>query len=53
MPRLCANLSMLFTEHQFLQRFAHAAKAGFRGVEFLFRTTSTAPRSRHVCSSTV
>ncbi|MBD8729925.1 hydroxypyruvate isomerase [Pseudomonas sp. CFBP 13710] len=36
MPRLCANLSMLFTEHQFLQRFAHAAKAGFRGVEFLF-----------------
>jgi hydroxypyruvate isomerase len=36
MPRLCANLSMLFTEHQFLQRFAYAAKAGFRGVEFLF-----------------
>lgn len=36
MPRLCANLSMLFTEHAFLDRFALAARAGFRGVEFLF-----------------
>lgn len=36
MPRLSANLSFLFTEHAFLDRFAAAAAAGFRGVEFLF-----------------
>ncbi|MCW5643258.1 MAG: hydroxypyruvate isomerase [Rhodoferax sp.] len=36
MPRFAANLSMLFTEHPFLDRFAHAAKAGFDAVEFLF-----------------
>jgi hydroxypyruvate isomerase len=36
MPRLAANLSFLFTEVAFLDRFAAAAQAGFRGVEFLF-----------------
>lgn len=36
MPRLDANLSMLFTEVGFVERFARAAAAGFRGVEFLF-----------------
>ena len=36
MPRLCANLSMMFNEVPFLDRFAAAAKAGFEGVEFLF-----------------
>lgn len=36
MPKLAANLSMLFTEHPFLDRFARAAEAGFAGVEFLF-----------------
>ncbi|WP_397453256.1 hydroxypyruvate isomerase [Pseudomonas sp. NA-150] len=36
MTRLCANLSMLFTEQPFLQRFAAAASAGFSGVEYLF-----------------
>ncbi|OEY67498.1 2-oxo-tetronate isomerase [Marinobacter sp. X15-166B] len=36
MIRLAANLSMLFTEHDFLGRFPAAAKAGFRGVEYLF-----------------
>lgn len=36
MPRLAANLSFLFTELAFLDRFAAAAKAGFTGVEFLF-----------------
>jgi hydroxypyruvate isomerase len=36
MPRLAANLSMLFTEVPFLDRFAAAANAGFKGVEFLF-----------------
>ncbi len=36
MPKLAANLSMLFTEAPFLERFAAAAGAGFAGVEFLF-----------------
>ena len=36
MPRFAANLSMLFTEHAFLDRFEQAAKAGFEAVEFLF-----------------
>ncbi len=36
MPRLCANLSMLFTELDFLQRFEAASHAGFKGVEYLF-----------------
>ena len=34
MPRLAANLSMLFTEFDFLDRFEAAASAGFRAVEF-------------------
>src|SRR5476651_841585 len=36
MPRFAANLSMLFTEQDFLARFEAAAKAGFSGVEYLF-----------------
>ncbi|MCY7317685.1 MAG: hydroxypyruvate isomerase [Ramlibacter sp.] len=36
MPRFAANLTMLFTEHPFLDRFERAAKAGFEAVEFLF-----------------
>lgn len=36
MPAFCANLTMLFTELPFLDRFEAAAKAGFKGVEFLF-----------------
>ena len=36
MPKFCANLTMLFNEHPFLDRFDAAAKAGFKGVEFLF-----------------
>lgn len=36
MPRLAANLTMLFTEHPFLERFAAAARSGFGHVEFLF-----------------
>jgi 2-dehydrotetronate isomerase len=34
--RLAANLSFLFTEIPFLERFDAAAKAGFRAVEFSF-----------------
>jgi hydroxypyruvate isomerase len=36
MPKLAANLSMMFNEVPFLDRFAAAAAAGFRGVEYLF-----------------
>ena len=36
MPRFAANLSMMFNEVSFLDRFAAARRAGFKGVEFLF-----------------
>ncbi len=36
MPKFAANLTMLFNEVDFLDRFAAAAKAGFSGVEYLF-----------------
>ncbi len=36
MPRFSANLSMLFTEVPFLDRFERAARAGFEAVEFMF-----------------
>ena len=35
MPKFCANLSMLFGEHDFLRRFSAAAKGGFSGVEYI------------------
>lgn len=36
MPKFNANLSMMFQEVDFLDRFEAAAKAGFKGVEYLF-----------------
>jgi hydroxypyruvate isomerase len=36
MPRFAANLTMLFTEVPFLERFAAARSAGFESVEYLF-----------------
>ena len=36
MPKFAANLSMMFNEVPFPERFAVAAKAGFKAVEFLF-----------------
>jgi hydroxypyruvate isomerase len=36
MPKFAANLTMLFNELEFTERFEAAAKAGFRGVEYLF-----------------
>lgn len=36
MPRFAANLTMLFNEVPFLDRFEKAAKSGFKAVEFLF-----------------
>jgi hydroxypyruvate isomerase len=51
MPRLAANLSWLFTEVPFLDRFQAAAAAGFRAVEFLqpydFPPTEIAARLKH------
>ncbi len=50
MPLFDANLSFLFTELEFLDRFEAAAQAGFTGVEFLFpyayRPEQIAERSR-------
>jgi hydroxypyruvate isomerase len=36
MPKLAANVSMLFAELPFLERFAAAARAGFRAVEYQY-----------------
>jgi hydroxypyruvate isomerase len=36
MPKFCANLSLMFNEVPFLDRFRAAREAGFRGVEYLF-----------------
>jgi hydroxypyruvate isomerase len=42
MPKFAANLTMLFNEVPFLDRFERAAKAGFKAVEFSSRTRSPA-----------
>ncbi len=39
MPRFAANLTMLFNEIDFLDRFEAAARVGFKGVEYLFPYT--------------
>ena len=39
MPKFAANLTMMFNEVDFPDRFEAAAKAGFRGVEYLFPYT--------------
>ena len=36
MPQFCANLSLFYTELDFMDRFAAAARAGFKGVEYQF-----------------
>jgi hydroxypyruvate isomerase len=36
MPKFAANLTMLYNEVEFLDRFEAAAKSGYRGVEYLF-----------------
>ena len=43
MPRFAANLSMLYNEHAFLDRFGAAAADGFEGIEYLFPYAFTAP----------
>jgi hydroxypyruvate isomerase len=46
MLKFSANLSMLFTEQPFLDRFEAAAQAGFKAVEFLFPYAFTAAEIR-------
>ena len=50
MPRFSANLTMLWNDVPFLDRFGEAAEAGFRAVEFLspyeFRASELAERAR-------
>ena len=41
MPKLAANITMLFTEYPLLERFDRAAAAGFTGVELLFPYVET------------
>ncbi len=48
MPRFAANLSMLFKEYPFLERFAAAREAGFEGVEVLFPYDDPAPAIREM-----
>ncbi len=36
MPKFSANLTMLFTEVDFMDRFERAARAGFKAVEYMF-----------------
>jgi len=43
MPKFAANLTMLFTEVPFVDRFAAAAHAGFTAVEYLFPYDFPAP----------
>ncbi|WP_079417317.1 hydroxypyruvate isomerase [Thiomonas intermedia] len=47
MPLFAANLTMLFTEEPFIDRFESAAKAGFKAVEFLFPYAHTAQQVRN------
>ncbi len=51
MPKFAANLTMMFTELPFLERFAAAARAGFTDVEFLFPYDLEASRIAHALGS--
>lgn len=46
MPRFAANLSLLFTELPYLDRFEAAARAGFEAVEVLFPYDLAAKETR-------
>ncbi|MEU6814362.1 2-oxo-tetronate isomerase [Streptomyces sp. NPDC046860] len=48
MPRFAANLSMMYTEHPFPDRFAAAAADGFEAVEYLFPYAYDATRLRRL-----
>lgn len=44
MPKFSANLSMLFTEVDFMQRFRRAKEQGFSAVEYMFPYDYPSPR---------
>ena len=52
MIRLAANLSMLFNEHDFMDRFSAAADTGFKGVEYLFPYAYSAAELRQALDET-
>ncbi|MGW7080147.1 2-oxo-tetronate isomerase [Streptomyces sp. NPDC054866] len=47
MPRFAANLSMMYTEYDFLDRFAAASADGFEAVEYLFPYAYEPAELRH------
>lgn len=51
MPRFSANLSTLFTDLPFLERFAAAAESGFKGVEVQFPYHHEAARLGEIVAS--
>ncbi len=50
MPRYCANLTFLFKELPFIERFGAAKEAGFDSVEVLFPYDTPAPEMRDALS---
>lgn len=46
MPRFAANLSLMFNEYPFVERFDRAALAGFQAVEFMFPYQEDIPAVR-------
>jgi hydroxypyruvate isomerase len=52
MPRFAANLSMMFNEVPFLERFERAKRAGFDAVEFLFPYAHPLPELKAVLAKT-
>lgn len=51
MPRFAANISLLFSELPYLDRFGAAADAGFKAVEILFPYENAARDTREALSS--
>ncbi|MDR1934325.1 MAG: TIM barrel protein [Candidatus Accumulibacter sp.] len=51
MPKFSANISMMFQEVPFIERFAAAARAGFKAVEFMFPYEYPVAELRHALSS--
>ena len=54
MPRFAANVSFLFNEVPFLERFAEAAHAGFRAIEctFPYEVSAREIAEQHVAAET-
>ena len=52
MPRLAANLTMLFNEVDFLDRFEAASRAGFEASSTCSRTPTTRTCSPGSCGTT-